>query len=508
MTSFSRTAAAELAGRDLPIAPDRIGTLHSHCYRALGGPEIAEANVEEWNRENPHLRITPVKKLGRMDGDDSSEEDDQDMEGDRWLRDTNRYRGRMIQPEWWPANLREFEARWREYKSANGLLDFCDLIETALREVPFAPRHPSVIFADEAQDLNRMQLSLIRRWGERANYFILAADDDQAIMSFTGASPEAVLDPDIPDEHKIILRQSYRVPRKVHSAADRLIRQVTRRQEKVYLPRPADGVCTQASGTWRSPEYWILKTAMEHLDRGQTVMFLASCSYLLRPVIQVLRKNGIPFHNPYRKTNGFWNPLRVGRRGSAASRVLALLTAHPGIGEFHRPWTHGELALWAEWVVSKGILKHGAKKRLLTADPEQPVSIGVLDDLFEPGALDELLDCFAGDHRALLQWWQQRLTADVGRRAEYPTQIATSRGPQALVDQPHVTVGTIHSVKGGEADVVFLFPDISQAGDAAYQRFGPSRDAVIRTFYVGMTRAREVLYIADRASAAATALVA
>jgi superfamily I DNA/RNA helicase len=62
-------------------------------------------------------------------------------------------------------------------------------------------------------------------------------------------------------------------------------------------------------------------------------------------------------------------------------------------------------------------------------------------------------------------------------------------------------VGTIHSVKGGEADVVFLFPDMSQAGDAAYQRHGPARDAVIRLFYVGMTRAREALYLADGASA-------
>jgi len=38
VTSFSRAAAAELAGRDLPIAGDRVGTLHSHCYHALGGP--------------------------------------------------------------------------------------------------------------------------------------------------------------------------------------------------------------------------------------------------------------------------------------------------------------------------------------------------------------------------------------------------------------------------------------------------------------------------------------
>ena len=33
----------ELAGRDLPVEPDRVGTLHSHCYHALGAPQIAEA---------------------------------------------------------------------------------------------------------------------------------------------------------------------------------------------------------------------------------------------------------------------------------------------------------------------------------------------------------------------------------------------------------------------------------------------------------------------------------
>jgi superfamily I DNA/RNA helicase len=151
-------------------------------------------------------------------------------------------------------------------------------------------------------------------------------------------------------------------------------------------------------------------------------------------------------------------------------------------------------------------LKHGVKKRIQAANPEQPVSIETLDDLFEPGALDELLACFEGDHRTLLRWWQRRLTADVSKRAEFPAQIAAARGPQALVDAPRVIVGTIHSVKGGEADVVFLFPDLSQAGDAAYQRFGSPRDAVIRTFYVGMTRAREVLYIAEKASAMAAAL--
>jgi superfamily I DNA/RNA helicase len=66
-----------------------------------------------------------------------------------------------------------------------------------------------------------------------------------------------------------------------------------------------------------------------------------------------------------------------------------------------------------------------------------------------------------------------------------------------------VVVGTIHSVKGGQADVVYLFPDLSPAGDAQYRRPGPTRDPVIRTFYVGATRARETLYICSAESAMA-----
>jgi hypothetical protein len=74
VTSFSRSAAAELTGRDLPIEPDRIGTLHSHCYHALGQPVIAESCVDEWNRENPRLALTSAKKRRRLDGDAAAED--------------------------------------------------------------------------------------------------------------------------------------------------------------------------------------------------------------------------------------------------------------------------------------------------------------------------------------------------------------------------------------------------------------------------------------------------
>ena len=116
------------------------------------------------------------------------------------------------------------------------------------------------------------------------------------------------------------------MPRAVHRLAESLIHQVTRRQEKEYLPRPEDGAVDRFSrdGYLRT-EYEILKTAIEHIEQGKTVMFLASCAYMLRPLITMLRKHGIPFHNPYRRSNGFWNPLRIGKRASTPGRILSLL---------------------------------------------------------------------------------------------------------------------------------------------------------------------------------------
>jgi hypothetical protein len=219
---------------------------------------------------------------------------------------------------------------------------------------------------------------------------------------------------------------------------------------------------------------------------------------MLHPVLAALRKRAIPFHNPYRKSNGFWNPLRIGKKGSTASRILALLVAHPEFGEAQRRWTYGDIALWADWLISHGVLKHGIKEKLREFDRAQAATIARLDELFEPGAFASLLDAWAGDYRALLNWWRQLIMADVRGRVQFPADVASAHGPHSLMDPPQVVVGTVHSVKGGQADVVYLFPDLSRAGDAEYQRNGPPRDSVIRTFYVGATRARETLYICQR----------
>lgn len=129
---------------------------------------------------------------------------------------------------------------------------------------------------------------------------------------------------------------------------------------------------------------------------------------------------------------------------------------------------------------------------------DQPVAPETLNTIFEPAALDSLMEAYEGDYRALLDWWRSRINVEYFDRAKYPADVACRRGPAALLEKPRAVVGTIHSVKGGQADVVYLFPDVSQAGAAQYGRAGAPRDSVIRLFYVGATRAREALYICQR----------
>jgi hypothetical protein len=200
--------------------------------------------------------------------------------------------------------------------------------------------------------------------------------------------------------------------------------------------------------------------------------------------------------------------LRIGRKGSTAGRVLALISGAPDVEGF-RPWTNGDVQQWAEVLQTKGILRRGGKKALAGYDPEQVATLaadGMLMQCFEPGALESLAAAWDGGCQALLQWWRERLTADVFQRAQFPVDIAARLGPRGLTEAPQVVVGTIHSVKGGQADVVYLFPDLSQAADEQYARGGQSRDSVIRVFYVGITRARERLIICKQETPLAVAI--
>jgi len=173
------------------------------------------------------------------------------------------------------------------------------------------------------------------------------------------------------------------------------------------------------------------------------------------------------------------------------------------VGEERRHWLFGDLALWTEWLRQDDVLLAGAMRALATNPAQQEISHELLEAIFRPPELARLQTALRGSPAALLHWWRDALAPEFRNRVQFPVDIATMRGPKSLERKPQVVVGTIHSVKGGQADVVYLFPDLSSAAADQYGRPGETRDAVIRTFYVGATRAREVLYVCSAEGSAA-----
>lgn len=495
VASFTRAAAREIGSRELPLDPGQCGTLHAHCWRALGRPHIAETHVNKapadsgvtpWNEAYPRFALSG----DRNDEDVASVQ--RATVGDQIMQGIQIHRGRMDPVEAWGSHERDFYAAWQDWCEQHRLVDFTSLIERSIDEVDVAPGAPAVGIFDEVQDFTPLQLQLIRRWVRNMQFAILAGDDDQTLYSWIGCSPDAFLNPPVPADQKRLLGQSHRVPRAIHALATQWIEQVGQREPKPYAPRDADGVVRYHPAQWKRPET-LLHELEEHVDRNDSVMLLASCSYMLRPLVTVLRARGIPFHNPYRKQNGAWNPLGQRKGVTAPDRVLAYLRPDTDVwGDQSRFWTVPDLRAWVGALRAKDVLHRGAKTRLDAMDDETEVTWDLLIELIHEQHLNPVYD---GD----LNWFERHVLDR--KKFEFPLRVIGQYGIDGLRDEPRVTVGTIHSVKGGEAQHVYLWPDLSP--DGYWQGWAHNPDPTIRQFYVGMTRASESLTLCQAAGTTA-----
>ena len=441
VTSLTKSAAAEINARKLPISFDSLGTLHSHCYHALGQPQIAEGreHLEQWNQEQPGMELSLGAAAMSEQMDEDNLEPSYETTGDRLMNLYQILRGMMTTEEM-PPKVKKFADDWQDFKDQYGLMDFTDLIETCYREVERAPGDPHVMLVDEAQDLNILEMSLIRKWGSKCETLYVVGDPDQAIFTWRGADPRAFTNSNIPEENRQVLSQSYRVPRAVHARAVRWINQMEGRERIEYRPRDHDGEVRRVLATWQDAEA-IAGDLEQYLERDMTVMLLATCSYMLQPLLKVLRKNGTPFHNPFRRRNGAWNPLQR-RRGqtTTADRILSFLRMS-AMGA----WTADDVNRWTEIVRIKGtMVKNGRKavKELLD-DENGEVGWEALMSIFTEEAVDAGL-------RGDLEWLETQLTAGKKAAAQFPMTIARGRGAEALTKPPMVTVGTIHCSPGDE----------------------------------------------------------
>ena len=509
VASLTRAAAHEVAGRIPTFPPQNIGTLHSFAYRGLDRPALAETpdGIKAWNQVcPPNLRLDAARDPDYPDVEPIAQTPGQSGEDLR-----SRYsilRARRASRDAYQPDVARFADRWEDFKRQTGRLDFADLIDQAADELDTAPGDPAVLMVDEAQDMSAAEMRLVERWGAAAGHLVIVGDPDQNLYEWRGSDPAEFGRADAESEH--VLEQSYRVPAAPHRYAVEWIERTAGRRRIVYRPTADEGACERYGAQYRDRSSLAALSARvaREAAAGRSSMILASCGFMLAGVAAQLREDGVPFHNPYRPTHGGWNPLR------GARRVLALLRGEGDVwGAEAREWSWKDVwafvePMRAEWFArgGKALIERRAGRDAFGSEDAAFRAIGsdgmrVLHDVLVEQAFSALVG-------ADVAWWRRALLASWEPKVAYACDVAARRGARALLEEPRVVLGTIHSVKGGEADDVYVFPDLSDAAMREWTGSDAQRASIRRLFYVGFTRSKGRLLLCAPSSPRAVRLPA
>lgn len=497
IVAFTKAAAVNAytrivaAGVDIPM--ENVGTLHSLALKQVNDARQDEGKekprnlrdaeaVDAFNEAFPNLKIKKAAEGEETDAEATPRGSKDDYPGEELLTRMDTLRARKIPVDAWPNELRAFWPLYVAFKAEQGLMDFTDYIVEAIERQALPPGI-AMLLADEAQDFSPLEHDLLTLWSDVASRTAIIGDDDQSIyQGLKGASPEQFINLDVPAENTIVLDQSYRVPLHVHAFASAITDRISNRLPKVYHPRDEAGSLRKVQATWRQPQ-GIVATVRSRIAQGEQVMILAYGKHMLEPTVKLLREEGIAFHNPFRPSFAFWNPLgsEGGSGVSVTQRFRSFLAGTPGKAD----WTDEQVLHWLRIMKTKELMPRAKKgetsKRDVLIEALEQEERPELEDYIFPEALERLK---ARD----LEYFISQITSEVTKTERYKLVVSLAR--EGLLDQePRVIIGSIHSVKGGEAEHVLLYPDFPDAAK--------DEDEMYRVMYVGVTRAKKNLILAE-----------
>jgi DNA helicase-2/ATP-dependent DNA helicase PcrA len=313
VVSFTTKAAAEMVGRlrGLGLREATASTLHAAARRQLAhfwplrrGRQLSAPSESKLPLLVPlaralpgHYRYTPARDLAS----EIEWAKNRRIGPDAYEREATRANRTP------PLPIDLMGRLYRDYERAKaraGALDFEDLLEQAITlytedadAAALVRRRYAWFSVDEYQDTNPLQQAMLDAWlGDRRDIAVVG-DPNQTIYSFTGATPEFLLQfgRRYPDATTVSLVRNYRSSPQILALANRLVSSGGPRlvAEKPAGPEPRVLACVDGAEEVRRVVDGI-RTHLAELEPTQ-IAVLSRTSYGLEAIAEALRVAGIAF---------------------------------------------------------------------------------------------------------------------------------------------------------------------------------------------------------------------
>lgn len=198
-------------------------------------------------------------------------------------------------------------SEYEEWKTANGYIDFDDILVYMYREFNQNPallqkmqNRFQYILVDEFQDTNPIQYELIKQIAAPQNNLFVVGDDDQVIYSFNGANSSIILEFDraYPEASVVTLDTNYRSAPPIVGLGNHVIKHNTYRRTKTMNATDKDGKQPYylRPATTEDEAGYVLRHIREKKREWKDIAILTRTYTNARAIFEQLIEQDIPFN--------------------------------------------------------------------------------------------------------------------------------------------------------------------------------------------------------------------
>ncbi|MGK0169881.1 MAG: DNA helicase-2/ATP-dependent DNA helicase PcrA [Gammaproteobacteria bacterium] len=237
--TFTNKAAGEMRGRaesmlQMPVSGMWIGTFHGLAHRMLRRHWREAGLSESFQIIDSDDQVRLLRRLIRAAGLDEGSWPTRQTQWFISARKEEGLRAHHLEDrgDVWMRQMIEIYRAYEEACEKSGLVDFAELLLRAhelLRDTPEVLAHYQSrfrhILVDEFQDTNSIQYAWLQLLAGSDGWLFMVGDDDQSIYGWRGARIENIqrFGQDFPDVRTFRLEQNYRSTGNILEAANALI---------------------------------------------------------------------------------------------------------------------------------------------------------------------------------------------------------------------------------------------------------------------------------------------